>query len=287
MSAQTSRTLCRVVAEDGQSSVTVRLPKDNSRQLVFNDDLEGTESKVQCRGDIDAQCLAGSPVTNAKSVAECPECPCHRPDGRLFGPYSVVMAEEVDRRCGSRDQPARVLLLGLGAGELAAHVVDRCPEGLHLDAVELDGRLPDLARRYFGLADGVKVIVGDAFPVVQSFRAEVEGNALLADGRRYDVILVDCFASGGVTPEHCRSQEFLDSLRTLLRDGGKIMHHLWHEDPKHPEVASDFSATVDLYKKECASGQRCGIEVKPLDSKVDDLVIATAAAADGDSGDAA
>lgn len=192
------------------------------------------------------------------------------------------MAESVTERCHSanRDRgvaPFRVLLLGLGGGELATHVVKSCgrPDGtaVQLDAVELDSRLPALASRYFGLPPSIHVTVGDAFPVVKALQKNVEQDALLADQRLYDVLLVDCFSTGGVTPEHCRSGDFVRILRSLLRGGGVVLHHLWHMDEQHPEVAGNFDETVSTYR-EAFQCKGCAVEVRPLNGP-DSLVVAS------------
>lgn len=273
---QRTRVLCRV-GGDGDS-VTVRLHPDNSRSLAFNDDTSGFETKVRCTGKADPKCAAQGVNVNVNSVDQCPECPCDGTKGDLFGPYSKLMAEEVDRRCGRAGGdggPTRALLLGFGGGELAEHLADRCGEKLQLDAVELDGRLPQLAVKYFGLPGTVSVTVGDALPVSQQLKQAVDDDKLLAEQKRYDVIMVDCFAAGGETPEHCRNQDFLKTLHGLLRGGGRVLHHLWRRDPNHADVAPQHDATVALYKQEYAC-QGCKVEVRAIDDdSVDDMVVAS------------
>jgi len=251
--------------------------------LVFNDDVEGAETEVRCEGAPDPQCLAQPAQGDAKDVKDCAACSC-RASGELFGPFAIAMAEETDRRChGGASAPTRILLLGLGAGELANHIVQVCEQngatGVELDAVELDGRLPVLASRFFGLPPKVQVTVSDALSVVLGKQQEIADNELLAEQKRYDVVLVDCFSTGGVTPDHCRSPEFVRSLHAILRDGGAVLHHLWHDDSRHPEVNSEFEATVALYKEVfTCQGCRGQISITPLQFKgapgPDSLVIA-------------
>eukprot|EP00446_Apocalathium_sp_SHHI-4_P041031 CAMPEP_0177334854 /NCGR_PEP_ID=MMETSP0368-20130122/22944_1 /TAXON_ID=447022 ORGANISM="Scrippsiella hangoei-like, Strain SHHI-4" /NCGR_SAMPLE_ID=MMETSP0368 /ASSEMBLY_ACC=CAM_ASM_000363 /LENGTH=331 /DNA_ID=CAMNT_0018795607 /DNA_START=40 /DNA_END=1035 /DNA_ORIENTATION=- len=276
---RTSSVLCRVGASGGFGSVTVRLHSDNSRSVAFNGDVSGYETKVRCHGEPDPQCTNATISRDAGSVEECPACPCEEADGGLSGPYSREVAAEIDSRC-SQDASAspRVLLLGLGCGELATHVARRC-EGLQVDAVELDGRLPALARQYFGLPDRVQVTVSDALLVVLAAQQDVERDQLLADGKKYDVIFVDCFSDGGETPEHCRSPPFLQALHAIVRGGGKVIQHLWHTDPQHPQVAGQFEGTFGLYRKEF-SCHDCKVETRAVGlGSVDSLVLVSMPAA--------
>lgn len=275
---RSSTVLCRLSGDSGQSSVTVRLqPSTNARSLVFNDDVSGVETRAQCHGAPPPECLAGAGSSTVQDVSSCMSCGCEESAGRVYGSYAREMAEKIDRQCQegrSEEDPLRVLLIGLGGGELAIHLAQRCGSKLELDTVEYDGRLPELAKKYFGLPPSVKVMVGDALPVAESLRQAIEEDKLLADKKRYDVVLVDCFSTGGVTPEHCRSAEFLSTTRDLLRSGGTVLQHLWHTDPQHPEVASDYTATLATYK-ETFRCQGCSVQARALQGGPDSIVSAT------------
>jgi len=66
--------------------------------------------------------------------------------------------------------------------------------------------------------------------------------------RRWDVLVTDCFIDKGITPEGCRSREFLTYMRLLIRPGGTILHHLWHTSPYADRVEGDFQDTLQLYE---------------------------------------
>jgi len=284
-----SRVLCRVAGSDGMGSVTVRLqPASNTRSLSFNGDAVGVETRVRCEGSPDPQCLssgADAGSREAQTPDECSSCPCAGNTGRLYGAYAVAVAAEIDGRCRAREAaggPAvRVLLLGLGGGELATHVSRTCGSNAEVEGVELDGRLPALAKRYFGLPEGVQVTVGDAGARVAELKNQLQEQPLLADGRRYDVVLVDCFSDGGVTPPACRSADFVGGVQALLRGGGLALQHLWREDSNHPEVANEYGATVDLYRSAFAC-PGCRVEARPL--KGPDSIVAAFAAQTNSSG---
>lgn len=67
--------------------------------------------------------------------------------------------------------------------------------------------------------------------------------------KRWDVVAIDCFIDKGVTPESCRSREFLANLRILVRRGGKLAHHMWHTSPYESQVSSQFFDTLALYEE--------------------------------------
>jgi len=284
-----SRVLCRVAGSDGMGSVTVRLqPTSNTRSLAFNGDAVGVETRVQCEGSPDPQCMssdAGGGSHEAQTPEECGSCPCAGNSGRLYGAYAVAVAAEIDGRCRAREAaggPAvRVLLVGLGGGELATHVSRNCGSNAEVEGVELDGRLPALAQRYFGLPADVHVTVGDAGARVAELKRQLDENPLLADGRRYDVVLVDCFSDGGVTPLACRSADFIGGVQALLKGGGLALQHLWREDTNHPEVVNEYGATVELYHSAFAC-QGCRVETRPLKGP-DSIVAAFAAQANSSS----
>ncbi|NBC31861.1 MAG: methyltransferase domain-containing protein [Alphaproteobacteria bacterium] len=101
----------------------------------------------------------------------------------------------------------RVLVLGLAGGMAASHLARA---GHAVEAVEINARAVDVARRWFDLAPEVAVTVGDA-------RRFVDGC-----GARYDAIFVDVF-SGLHTPEHLVTREFFAAAAGCLAPGGVIV----------------------------------------------------------------
>jgi predicted membrane-bound spermidine synthase len=106
----------------------------------------------------------------------------------------------------SMAENSKVLLIGLGGGTVAKQLEQR---GINYDAVEIDGRLPELAKSYFGL--------------------EEKGNIIIDDGRhfinkcdeKYDLIIIDALLGENV-PSHLLSLECFQKLKTLLYPSGKI-----------------------------------------------------------------
>ena len=134
----------------------------------------------------------------------------------LFGVQSVTMKEggltgmyydyalAAPVMCG-REAP-RVLVLGNGTGTYARQCLDYFP-GSSVEGVEIDGRITELAWRYFDLPDAVKV-------------TEYDGRAFLqAVDTKYDVILVDAYQDITI-PFQMSSVEFFTLVREHLSDGG-------------------------------------------------------------------
>merc|ERR1719223_575817 len=95
--------------------------------------------------------------------------------------------------------------------------------------------------------------------------------------RHWDVVVTDCFVDKGVTPESCRSREFISYIRNLVRNGGTVLQHLWHTSPYDDTVAGSFKDTVQLYRDIFGEDQ-VTIEKIPRDEKIawDSVVVVKA-----------
>jgi spermidine synthase len=102
---------------------------------------------------------------------------------------------------------SRALLIGLGGGTVAKQLESR---NVDYDVVEIDGRLPMLAEKYFGLKHAIK-------------------NTVIDDGRhyinvckkKYDLIIIDALL-GDKVPSHLLSVESFVKLKNLLNTNGKV-----------------------------------------------------------------
>ena len=113
-----------------------------------------------------------------------------------------------------RPQTKRVLYIGLGGGSAPKRTWRDFPS-VHIDAVELDSEVVDVAYKYFELP--------------RDPRLEVE----VEDGRRYvaandgpwDTIVVDAFYSDSI-PFHLATREFLELVRSRLAPGGTVVTNI-------------------------------------------------------------
>lgn len=99
------------------------------------------------------------------------------------------------------------LLIGLGAGELVAKLE---AAGVRLTVVEIDPRVEQVARRFFGLRlphERLHIADGRAF--------------LERDTTRYDFVFVDAFLGEDI-PAHLFTREAFTAMRRRLTSGGLV-----------------------------------------------------------------
>jgi predicted membrane-bound spermidine synthase len=99
------------------------------------------------------------------------------------------------------------LILGLGGGVLANYAA---AGGLNVDAVELDQRIVDCARNYFGLSNSVAVFTDDA------------RNYLRTCTKKYACILIDLFR-GEEPPAYFFTSEAFAQMKNMLQPGGILL----------------------------------------------------------------
>jgi spermidine synthase len=160
----------------------------------------------------------------------------------------------------------RILMIGLGGGSISTYYGRAMPD-VHIDTVELDQRVIDVAKQFFGLRDTPRV------------------RYIAADGRvflnrskdQYDLILLDAYR-GGYVPFHLLTREFYALVKSRLTPGGAVAFNV-HDGTKlyHSTVKtlSEVFPTLDLYP----SGTGEVIATVSADPKFDRNVLATRAVA--------
>ena len=160
----------------------------------------------------------------------------------------------------------RILMIGLGGGSISTYYGRAMPD-VHIDTVELDQRVIDVAKQYFALRETPRV------------------RYIAADGRvflnrskdHYDLILLDAYR-GGYVPFHLLTREFYTLVKSRLTPGGAVAFNV-HDGTKlyHSTVRTlgEVFPTVDLYP----SGMGEVIATLSADPKFDRNVLATRAAA--------
>jgi spermidine synthase len=110
--------------------------------------------------------------------------------------------------CGKFPPGSDALILGLGGGSVANLL--QTQSGFNVDAVELDGRIAQVAREQFALSNNVNVIVDDARHYLEQSE------------KKYDMIVFDAYR-GESPPPHVYTLESLDKTKSLLKQGGLIV----------------------------------------------------------------
>src|SRR5258708_13034877 len=117
-----------------------------------------------------------------------------------------------------RPEPSSVLLVGLGGGALVRFLNHYFPD-VHLDVVEIDPAVVEVARDYFGTrpVPGTRILVAD-------------GRDFLArSSERYDLILLDAhlypseLTDGTGHPLSLRTAPFYPTLHHPPRPGGVVL----------------------------------------------------------------
>lgn len=120
--------------------------------------------------------------------------------------------------------PFRALFLGGGGCSLPSLLASALPADASLQVVEIDVRVADAARRYFGAArDGIEIRLADA----SDFRACVGGggssSASRADVASYDLIVVVLFGADNAQCGFATGAAWLAQARCALREGGVLL----------------------------------------------------------------
>ena len=116
---------------------------------------------------------------------------------------------------GSRGVPRRIAILGDAAGTIARAYGHYFPQ-TRVDAVELDGELTTIGRRYFDLRGRrLHLYTADARPWLAAARAE------------YDAIFLDAYRQPYI-PFYLVTREFFATVRAHLRRGGLFVINVGH-----------------------------------------------------------
>jgi spermidine synthase len=139
----------------------------------------------------------------------------YRPGRYLTGDYwdgHLVLPFAARRR-----PPERIAILGNGAGTVARAFGHFFP-GTAVDAVEIDGELTELGRRYFDLRNPrMRVFAEDARPWL---RRSPGG---------YDAIMVDAYRQPYI-PFYLATREFFELARERLAPGGVVVINVGHPE---------------------------------------------------------
>lgn len=127
----------------------------------------------------------------------------NRQDGTGMLDYTYFLAPLLSKYGKDKD----ALLIGLGGGTLPSIM---SPYQTNLTVVELDGRLPKLAKRYFGMPRKTNVIVDDG------------RHYLYSDAKKYDLIIFDAF-QGENPPWHLLTLETFEQVRQKLKPGAAFI----------------------------------------------------------------
>ncbi len=126
--------------------------------------------------------------------------------------------------------PRRLAILG-NAGGTTARAYGHYFPGTAIDAVEIDPRLTDIARRWFHMtAPHLRTFAEDARPYLRR------------TGERYDAIFVDAYRQPYI-PFYLTTQEFFQLVRERLTPGGVVVINVGHPEGDR-RLERDLTATL-------------------------------------------
>jgi precorrin-6B methylase 2 len=126
--------------------------------------------------------------------------------------------------------PKRVLILG-NAGGTTATAMRAIEPQVQVDAVDYDGQLTELGRRWFGLGGKrLRLLTGDA-------RVELRRSS-----GGYDTIIVDAYRQPYI-PFHLSTKEFFTLVRERLAPGGVVIVNVGHPE-RDEELEKVLGATM-------------------------------------------
>jgi spermidine synthase len=127
--------------------------------------------------------------------------------------------------------PRSLAVLGDGAGTMTRAYGRYFPD-TSVDAVEIDGELTELGRRWFGLRDrpGLRFFSEDARPFLRR------------SDRRYDAIFVDAYRQPYI-PFYLSTREFFALVRDHLAPDGAVVINVGHPDSSS-ELERVLTATL-------------------------------------------
>ena len=173
-------------------------------------------------------------------------------DGSLTGMYyDYAMAAPFMNGVHEKNE-VKTLILGMGTGTFATQC-DRYFDNVRSKGVEIDDKIIDLSRKYFGLSESTEVV-------------EYDGRAYLAaDKEKYDVIMVDAYQDITI-PFQMSSVEFFTLVKEHLADDGIMVVNMNMRGTGNLEPADDINiwladtiASVfdNVYMADVSNGSNC------------------------------
>ncbi len=144
--------------------------------------------------------------------------------------------------CPDARRPLDVLVLGFAAGTQARALRHFAGEEreLHVDGVEIDPAVIGLGREHFDLppeAPWLRVHAADA----RAFLAAAPV------GRRWDLVLVDCYSQEYYIPFQVATVEFFREVKARLKPGGVLAFNAFAYRPDAPLLRALVNTTAEAF----------------------------------------
>lgn len=146
--------------------------------------------------------------------------------------YDYAVTSPLMLKEASAKKPADILVLGMGTGTFAKECKYFFPES-RIDGVEIDQKIVDLSKKYFGLSDkDARIYINDG----RTFLSSPEAG-------KYDIVMVDAYHDITI-PFHMSTKEFFSQIKEHLNPGGIIMININMRSDKSTEIVDYLTQTL-------------------------------------------
>jgi spermidine synthase len=142
--------------------------------------------------------------------------------------YDYAMAAPI--MSGALSQHTDILILGLGTGTFASQCLTYFTD-CSIDGVEIDGKVVELARKYFSLPEQVNVTVEDGRAVLNTTK------------KKYDVIMVDAYRDITI-PFQMSSVEFFTLVKDHLTERGTMVVNMNMSSAREGSIDDYLCGTI-------------------------------------------
>jgi spermidine synthase len=117
-------------------------------------------------------------------------------------------------------EPNSVLVLGLGGGVIPREMHYYFPSA-EIDVAEIDPKILQVARKYFGFIEDDKLRVH-----IDDGRVFIKQQLRKGITKKYDIVILDAF-NGDYIPFHLMTKEFLEEVKGVLSDDGVVVANVF------------------------------------------------------------
>jgi spermidine synthase len=128
--------------------------------------------------------------------------------------------------------PKDILIVGLGGGTLAQTLLKILPEA-HIDAVEVDRAVINVADKFFGVRAGDRLAIHEADGRI--FVKRQIGK------KRYDLVMLDAFNEDYI-PEHMLTREFLAELKQVMKPNAVLAANTFTSSALYDHESATYAA---------------------------------------------
>lgn len=177
--------------------------------------------------------------------------------------YDTAMAAPLMSDAG---ESSNILVLGMGTGTFAKQCSVYYPDS-HIDGVEIDEKITELAYDYFDLDKSVTVVTYDGRAYLNGLKSAYKRND--EGAKKYDVIMVDAYQDITI-PFQMSSVEFFTLVKDCLKPGGVMVVNMNMHSDKEGSINYALSDTICEVFKNVSSVPVTGSTNRELFTSDDD-----------------